>query len=95
MNIFIGIFLSIYERNIFIVGVPEKIKKMKFGEYLQMNLTSEWCSQYILYEDLKEFLVEVASKAPSITVTNPRLSRQQYFLLADEEFFRVRKFSFG
>lgn len=65
---------------------------MKFGEYLQNNLTSEWYSQYIAYEDLKEFLTEVVNKAPVLMQTNQRLTRQQYFRLADEEFFRVNKY---
>jgi len=63
---------------------------MKFGEYLRRNLTSEWSSQYIQYEDMKEFLYEVINKAPSINETNHNLSREQYFIDADEEFFQVR-----
>ncbi len=63
---------------------------MKFGEHLRMSLTPEWCSQYIPYEDMKEFSTEVVSKAPAISETNQRLSRQRYFLLADEKFFQVR-----
>lgn len=66
---------------------------MKFGEYLRANLTSEWMSQYISYDDMKEFLAEVISKAPvqssaqSIEQIN---ARQEHFLLADEDFFKVR-----
>jgi SPX domain protein involved in polyphosphate accumulation len=63
---------------------------MKFGEYLRMNLTSEWASQYISYEDMKDILTEVVSKAPATEEINPHLSRQQYFLLADKKVFHVR-----
>lgn len=66
---------------------------MKFGEYLRANLTSEWMSQYIAYDDMKELLAEIISKAP---VQSPTQSieqinaRQEHFLRADEDFFKVR-----
>jgi SPX domain protein involved in polyphosphate accumulation len=68
---------------------------MKFGEHLRMHLTPEWSSQYIAYEDMKELFMEVISKTPSIDENNQNSARQQYFLLADEEFFQVRKNSFN
>ncbi|UJR07238.1 hypothetical protein I4U23_011526 [Adineta vaga] len=58
--------------------------QMKFGEYLRKNLTSEWSSQYIEYENLKEFLYEIGNKAPK----NEILLRQQYFIENDQEFFQ-------
>ncbi|CAF1385997.1 unnamed protein product [Adineta steineri] len=61
---------------------------MKFGEYLRKNLTSEWSSQYIQYEDMKEILYEFQSKAPLINEINQNLLRQQYFIDADQEFFQ-------
>ena len=63
---------------------------MKFGEHLKTNLTPEWNSQYIAYEDMKELFYEVVNKAPPIIENNQNSSRQQYFLLADDEFFEVR-----
>jgi SPX domain protein involved in polyphosphate accumulation len=60
---------------------------MKFGEYFRMYLTPEWSSQYIPYKDMKDMLNDIMSKAPTI---NENISRQQYFLLADEEFLEVR-----
>ncbi len=68
---------------------------MKFGEYLRMHLTSEWSSQYISYEDMKKMLTDVVNKASTINETHQSLSRQEYFLLADEEFCQVRKDSFN
>ncbi len=68
---------------------------MKFGEYLRMHLTSEWSSQYISYEDMKKMLTDVVNKASAINETHQSLSRQEYFLLADEEFCQVRKDSFN
>lgn len=67
---------------------------MKFGEHLRTNLTPEWNSQYIPYEDMKDFLTEVVTKLPSIIKTNQHLTREQYFALADEKFFQVRNDSF-
>ncbi len=64
---------------------------MKFGEYLRMHLTPEWCSQYIAYEDMKDMLTEAISKIPSISKNNPSFSREEYFRHLDEEFFQVRK----
>jgi SPX domain protein involved in polyphosphate accumulation len=64
---------------------------MKFGEYLRMHLTSEWSSQYISYEDMKKMLTDVVNKASAINETHQSLSRQEYFLLADEEFCQVRR----
>jgi len=63
---------------------------MRFGEYLRMHLTPEWSSQYISYEEMKEMLTDVVSKAPRINEINQSLSRQEYFLLADEEFLQVK-----
>jgi SPX domain protein involved in polyphosphate accumulation len=64
---------------------------MRFGEYLRMHLTPEWSSQYIPYEEMKEMLSDVINKAPLINEINQSLSRQEYFLLADEEFLQVQK----
>ena len=60
-----------------------------FEEYLRMNLTPEWCSQYIAYEDMKEWLVDIVHKAPSFNMIDQNFSRQQYFRRAGEEFFQV------
>ncbi|CAF1669951.1 unnamed protein product, partial [Adineta ricciae] len=57
---------------------------MKFGEYLRRNLTSEWSSQYIDYENLKELLYEIVNKAP----TDESSLRQEYFVQADQEFLQ-------
>lgn len=59
---------------------------MRFGEYLQRHLTPEWCSQYIPYEDMKDILTDVMNKIP---LNNQNLSREQYFIQADEEFLLV------
>ena len=37
---------------------------MKFGENLQGHITSEWRTQYIDYESLKEILYEFKESAP-------------------------------
>jgi SPX domain protein involved in polyphosphate accumulation len=63
---------------------------MRFGEYLRMHLTPEWSSQYITYEEMKEMLSDVINKVPPINEINQNLSRQEYFLLADEEFLQVK-----
>lgn len=63
---------------------------MKFGEYLRENLTSEWVTQYISYDDMKELLIEVVSKAPPATSVEQIAARQEHFLLADDDFFQVR-----
>jgi SPX domain protein involved in polyphosphate accumulation len=59
---------------------------MKYGEYLRTHLTPEWSSQYLSYEDMKDMLTDTINKI------DRSLSRQQYFLLADEEFLQVTKF---
>jgi SPX domain protein involved in polyphosphate accumulation len=61
---------------------------MKYGEYLRTHLTPEWSSQYLSYEDMKDMLTNVMNKI------DRNLSRQQYFLLADEEFLQVRNMFF-
>lgn len=61
---------------------------MKYGEYLRTHLTPEWSSQYLSYEDMKDMLTDVMNKI------DRNLSRQQYFLLADEEFLQVRNMFF-
>ena len=57
---------------------------MKYGEYLRTHLTSEWSSQYISYEEMKDMLNDVMKKVPLD-------QRDQYFLIADEEFLQVEK----
>ena len=64
---------------------------MKFGEYLQMHLTPEWCSQYISYEDMKEMFSETIKKIPLISKNDPNFSREEYFRLVDKQFFQVRR----
>ena len=49
---------------------------MKFEKYLRTHLTLEWYSQYIAYDDMKELLTGVVSKASPIDETNDRLLRQ-------------------
>jgi SPX domain protein involved in polyphosphate accumulation len=68
---------------------------MKFGEYLRNNLTSEWSSQYIEYDDMKELFSDIIAKAPLIDATNQNLLRKQHFLLADQEYFLVRRYYFS
>ena len=58
---------------------------MKYGEYLRSNLTPEWSSQYISYEEMKDMLTDVMNKIPS-----ENISREEYFISADEEFFQVK-----
>lgn len=58
---------------------------MKYGEYLRTNLTPEWSSQYISYEEMKEILTDVMNKIPL-----ENLSREEYFISADEQFFEVK-----
>jgi SPX domain protein involved in polyphosphate accumulation len=63
---------------------------MKFGVHLLTNLTSEWNSQYIQYEYMKELLEKTIAEAPIIVDGDDNPAREQYFLRADEPFFQVR-----
>jgi len=40
------------------------IKRMKFAERLAAHITPEWNSQYIKYDELKEFLYYYEQNAP-------------------------------
>ncbi|CAF1189295.1 unnamed protein product [Rotaria sordida] len=66
---------------------------MKFGVHLMTNLTSEWNSQYIQYQYMKEMLEKAVVEAPVLVNTNDdddsdsNLFCEQYFLHVDEEFF--------
>ncbi|CAF1264840.1 unnamed protein product [Rotaria sordida] len=66
---------------------------MKFGVHLMTNLTSEWNSQYIQYQYMKEMLEKAVVEAPVLVNTNDdddsdsNLFCEQYFLRVDEEFF--------
>ncbi len=63
---------------------------MKFAEHLWTHLTPEWYSQYIEYEAMKEMLAKCVTKAQQLPDANDILAREQIFLYADEQFFRVR-----
>jgi SPX domain protein involved in polyphosphate accumulation len=63
---------------------------MKFGVHLSTNLTPEWNSQYIQYEYMKELLEKAVAVAPTITDDEDKLTREQYFVHADEDFFEVK-----
>jgi SPX domain protein involved in polyphosphate accumulation len=63
---------------------------MKFGIHLSTNLTPEWNSQYIQYEYMKELLEKAVAVAPIISDDKDNLTREQYFVRADEDFFEVR-----
>ena len=65
--------------------------EMKFGEYLRANLTSEWITQYISYDEMKEFLVEVLNNAPASVNTEEDTARSEHFQVADEDFFQVNQ----
>ncbi|CAF1563492.1 unnamed protein product, partial [Rotaria sordida] len=66
---------------------------MKFGVHLLTNLTSEWNSQYIQYQYMKEMLEKAVAEAPVLVNNNDdddsgsNLFCEQYFLRVDEEFF--------
>ncbi|UJR19481.1 hypothetical protein I4U23_022611 [Adineta vaga] len=59
---------------------------MKYGEYLREHLTSEWSSQYISYDYMKELLIDAFSKASQL---NENSLRQQFFIEIDQDFFKV------
>jgi SPX domain protein involved in polyphosphate accumulation len=63
---------------------------MKFAEHLWTHLTPEWYSQYIAYDNMKEMLTKWVAKAQQLPDANDILAREQIFLYADEQFFRVR-----
>ena len=63
---------------------------MKFDEYLWTQLTLEWYCQYIDYDEMKRMFPECVAEADQLIDTNERNVRAQFFLQADEQFFRVR-----
>jgi SPX domain protein involved in polyphosphate accumulation len=63
---------------------------MKFGKYLRANLTPEWSSQFIGYDELKDVLTAAIEKAQSLPNSKDTATRDEIYRLADEEFFRVR-----
>ena len=63
---------------------------MKFGEHLRSHLTPEWYSQYLAYEEMKDMFMKTVNKIPQTSKTDLNFSRDDYFLLADDEFFAVR-----
>lgn len=64
---------------------------MKFDKYLGMAMKPEWSGEYIAYNDMKRFLIEMnemertASKFAGDTPCQPSLSQ------IEEEFFHVSK----
>uniref|UniRef100_A0A1I8IBI9 SPX domain-containing protein n=1 Tax=Macrostomum lignano TaxID=282301 RepID=A0A1I8IBI9_9PLAT len=66
--------------------IPDIIGTMKFAEHLQAHLTPEWRTQYIKYDDLKEFLYKCANE---ISEELDEETRQAYFISKDEEFYNV------
>ena len=63
---------------------------MKFGEYLWTHLTPEWYCQYIDYDEMKRMLAESVAEVDLVVDINENTARAQFFLGADEHFFRVR-----
>ncbi|CAF1283213.1 unnamed protein product [Rotaria sordida] len=64
---------------------------MKFGLYLSKNRTPEWYSQYIEYDEMKRMLTESVAEAERLIDINDRSAREQFFVLADEQFFQFCK----
>ena len=62
---------------------------MRFGEYLRENFTPEWSSKYVMYEVMKEMLADIVAQMPAIHQVNSNLTREEYYLFADEKFFQV------
>lgn len=62
---------------------------MRFGEYLSNNLTPEWSSQYIDYDEMKKILGELVIEASRSIDINDATAREEFFLHADEKFFQV------
>ncbi|CAF0819680.1 unnamed protein product [Brachionus calyciflorus] len=58
---------------------------MKFAERLAAHITPEWNSQYIKYDEMKEFLYQYEQSAP---VQDDEHLLQRYFARADEIFFQ-------
>jgi xenotropic and polytropic retrovirus receptor 1 len=58
---------------------------MKFAERLAAHITPEWNSQYIKYDELKEFLYHYEQNAP---IQDDEHLLQRYYARADEQFFQ-------
>lgn len=64
---------------------------MKFGEYLEMNITPEWSGEYMAYNDLDLLLHESTGQILPSNENNQNESRQPYFPPIEEAFFEVRQ----
>lgn len=58
---------------------------MKFAQRLAAHITPEWNSQYIKYDELKEFLYHYEQNAP---IQDDEHLLQRYYARADEQFFQ-------
>eukprot|EP00794_Sanderia_malayensis_P015958 gene15958-17563_t len=72
---------------------------MKFTEVLGAQLTPEWRSQYLQYEEMKKILYEAVESAPPAEGTNEEILRRHYnkyeegfFLFCDKELSKVNTF---
>lgn len=58
---------------------------MKFAERLAAHITPEWQTQYIKYDEMKDFLYHYEENAP---IQDDEHLLQRYYFRADEQFFQ-------